>query len=181
MSDEQLTVTLTPQDVQQLRHLQSLSDQVQHQALTQNADVQKIVSVGQREYGTEKFDAASQAFANAIPAERLNDTLAVLRQADAPHRFIVELSDDPQKLERFARLSPERQRAEISLRENRAAPYGRALASADPLYKSAALSGGPVSDADWNSGIADRMSDKDAFAEIDRRWEEKCKKRGGRW
>ena len=177
MSDQNVTITATPAE---LEYIKDLAERDQQQAQTQGTDVKKFVDVGQREFGTERFDAASQALANAVGG-RLNETLAVLRQADAPHRLVVELADDPQRLERFAKLSPERQRAEISLRENRNAPYGRALASADPLYKNPAFSGGPVSDADWNSGIADRMSDKDAFAEIDRRIEERVKRRGGRW
>jgi hypothetical protein len=175
--DDIVTVTATPQE---LEYVRGLAEREVREANAHNTEVAEIVKIGQREFGAERFDKASQAFHDAL-GERTQATMQVLRHSQTPHRHIVEIAEDPQKLERFAKHSIEGQRAEISSKENRNASYGRVTVAADPAWKSPALSGKPVSDADWNSGIADRMSDKDAFAEIDRRWRERAEKRGGRW
>jgi hypothetical protein len=174
-----VTFTVTPQELQHLRGLAERELRENLQAQQHGADVSKFVEVGRREFGTDRFDAASQTVANALGG-RKNETLSVLRTSNTPHRHIMALADDSDRLARFAQLPLESQRAEIALMENRTAPYGHARAFAEPAYKTPALAGGPVPDADWNAGACDLMNDKDAFAEIDRRIEERVKRRGGR-
>jgi hypothetical protein len=163
----------------ELNVVRALAEREQRTIEQRVADANEIVKVGYSRYGNQKFDEASQALANAHGGHLSPETLDALRASEMPHEAIVELADDPQRLERFAKMSPAQQRADIFQREQRKRPH--APVAPDPAWKSPVLKGGPVSDADWNSGAADRMSDKDFYKELDRRWEERAKKRGGRW
>jgi hypothetical protein len=181
MSENQnVTFTATPQEVQQLKALAEREQREQKQAQQLHARASKIIEVGRKEFGHDRFDGASQAVADAL-GERLPQTIAVLQEFDTPHRHIVELAEDERRLQEFARLGPERQRAELSLRQNRTAPFGYSRASAEPAYLTPAFSGDRMSDADWNSGAADNLSESQWQKQWEARQKERTERRGGRW
>jgi hypothetical protein len=177
--DAPISINTTQREVNYVRALAERERQTYEKRV---ADTNEIVKVGYSKCGNQKFDEAAQALVNAHGGHVPEATLDVLRSAQMPHDEIMALADDPARLQRFAKMSPEAQRAEISHREVAKAPYGRVNVAADPAYKNPALSGGPISDTDWNSAaVQDRLSDKDFYKEMDRRWEERAKKRGVRW
>jgi hypothetical protein len=180
MPDDLIHLSITQQEAQQLR---ALAEREQREQLTMQQHaikVNKIVEVGQREFGHDRFDAAAQTVANTL-GDRTQETMAVLKEFDAPHRHVVALADDPDRLKRFASLPVERQRAEIALAENRTAPFGYARSNADPAYLQPAFSGGRMSDQDWNSGSADLLSEREWQKQWETRQKERNERRGGRW
>jgi hypothetical protein len=181
MSENQnVTFTATPQEVEQIKRLAEREQREQKQAQQLHARASKIVEVGRKEYGHDRFDGASQAVADAL-GDRLQQTIGVLSESDTPHRHIVELAEDERRLQEFARLAPERQRAELALRQNRTAPFGYSRASAEPAYLTPAFSGNRMSDADWNSGAADNLSESQWQKQWEARQKERTERRGGRW
>ena len=160
MSDsDPVTVTATQGEVNYVR---ALAEREANEIQTHTKEVSEIVKIGQREYG-ERFDKASQALVDKL-GDRVQQTMQVLRHSQEPHKHIMELGDDAARLEEFAKLSADAQRAEIAYRENRSAPFGRVTAAADPLWKSPVMKGEGMSDADWGSGKADRLTDKQFYA-----------------
>jgi hypothetical protein len=175
--DDIVTVTATPQE---LEYVRGLAERELRETNAHKAEVDEIVKLGQRKYGA-RFDEASETLAKAL-GDRTQQTMQVLRHSQTPHQHIMDLAADPQRLERFAKLPIEAQRAEISSQEKGNAPYGRVIVAADPAWKNPGKNGTELmSDADWNSGASDLLSDEDFFRNANARVEKRNKARGGRY
>ncbi len=141
-------------------------------------EVNEIVSLGRETYGHDQFDADSQVVADKLGV-RTAEFMALARQFDNPHKLVKHFADRPGELEALSKLPTARILTEISRIEARSAPYGHAVTRADPLWKSDASKGGRISNADWNRGVADSLTDAQFDREFNRRQAERRERRGG--
>lgn len=142
-------------------------------ALAQHAkEVEQIVELGRQNHGDASFDRASQEVADAIGQERLQPFVAALKQFDRPDDVLMHLSNNPDRLERIAKLPLQRQITEIAKIEAEHSPHGHSRdTGAQPLWtRPEARKNGRVSDDVWRRG-GDELSDDQWFREHDRRIE----------
>jgi hypothetical protein len=129
-------------------------------------EVNEIVAIGQDNYGAQVFDDASQTIADKL-GPRAQELMLLAKQFDAPHRLIVELSNNPEQLERLGKMPTARMITELARIESRMAPHGHVSTGAAPAWKG--QKGGRVSDTDWRANAGDNLSDKAWSREFDRR------------
>jgi hypothetical protein len=163
---------MTEMTPEQAAAAEKMAEALHHQ------EMNEIVSLGRTEYGSEAFDDASQTVASKL-GERALPVTAALRQFDFPHRIVQHLADNPNDLEAISKLPINRMLVELARIESRMAPNGRVNTFADPMWKSPTLKG-RVSDADWNRGAGDAMSEAAFSKEFDRRMAERYERKRAR-
>jgi hypothetical protein len=137
--------------------------------------VSEIIDLGRREYGSEQFDADSQAVAEKL-GNRTQEFMVLARQMDHPHRIIKHLADNTNALDAISKMPTPRAIVELARIESRSASYGHVQTFAQPAWKSPEMKG-RVSDADWATNGGANLSDREWNREFDRRWAERRARR----
>jgi len=139
-------------------------------------EVNEIYEMGEQEYGAAPFAESSQIFADKT-GDRKHELLAMMRSMEDPAALITHLANNEQQLERLAKLSPDRQRTELSRIEAQMSSHGHVSTGPAPRWKQPAARTGRVSDSDWKTTYGANLTDAQWHKEFDRRMAEKAKRR----
>ena len=135
-------------------------------------EVAAIIQQGQEQYGSSQFDDISNTVATALGAGTANFMTAV-RAFDNPTEIIRHLGENPDRLDRFAKLPAARQLVELAKIQGEMSPNGTFATAADPAWKKSA-GGRRMSERDFASPLQDTLSDaaydEIFFKKMDRRY-----------
>jgi hypothetical protein len=160
-----------PQALQTLFQQQEQQNRAAQQ--THALEVSAIIDAGREKLGSSRFDDLSATVAEKL-GEKTVEFMAAARQFDSPVELIELLAEDPHTLERIAKLSTPRMLTEIARIEARLNPRGNGITTANPVWQAKA---GGFKDADWNTPLQDRLSDKEYDRIFQKRQEERAKRR----
>jgi hypothetical protein len=157
--------------------IQTLFQQQQEQARaaqqTHQLEVNAIVDAGRERHGSDRFDEMSATVAEKL-GDRTAEFMQAARQFDSPVELIERLADDPRELERLAKLPTARMLVEIARIESRLNPSGHAVTTTDPVWKRKSIG---FKEADWNTPLQDRLSDREYNKIFEKRMAERWSKR----
>jgi hypothetical protein len=165
---------MTDVDYQAIQTLFQRQEQEQRATLqTHQLEVNAIVDAGREKLGSARFDEISATVAEKLGG-KLGEFMSAARQFDSPVELIETLADDPRTLERLATLPTARMLVEIARIESRLAPSGHAVTTTDPVWKRKSIG---FKEADWNTPLQDRLSDKEYDKVFFKRQEERAARR----
>jgi hypothetical protein len=147
-------------------------EQGAQQQLEFQKNVSDLIKHGQETHGAAAFDEARRAVDEAL-GPHSNEFAAVLVEHNAPDQILMHLSNNPDRLQRLAKLPPKQRAVEVSRIEAEFASHGHVTTSATPAWKGTHARGGRVSDEDWRHSYGANLTDDQWFKEFDRRAEGK--------
>ena len=163
MSDEQQQQLTAEQVLQQLQQ-QAAANQQAHQK-----NIEEFVDYSRETQGSDAADSAAQTLVDGLGFEQAQMLAGDLVQYNHPDRLLADLTNDPRLLERFKSMTPHQRAVQLARMESKYEPHGHTPTGTTPAWRATHKSGGRCSDSDWASNYGAGLSDKQWFAEHERR------------
>jgi hypothetical protein len=133
-----------------------------------------IKQSGHQRHGAKVFDDAIQDVTNKLGNAGVDQLVFLAREYHHPDDLIVHLSNNPDRLEKLARMTPAEANTELACIEAQHSPHGRAQGGKEPAWRQAVKTGGRISRDDWRRNGGDDLKDD---AEWSRQWDAEQRRR----
>jgi hypothetical protein len=147
---------------------QALQQLLQQEGQRLYADGHAIVENGRERHGASTMDTAIADLTEALGDAGVNQLVSLARGYNQPADLIVHLSNNPDRLKRLARMTPEEANVELARIESQMSPHGRPQSGKEPAWRQSVANKGNTTEEQWRRDYGSDISDDQEWS---RRWD----------